>query len=111
MAEQIQPREGACSGTQTGPRPIKARDVYLGSRRRHSFSLGLRVEIHAIKACIMENIEKGYTGRNICVLFDSQAAIKALDSLKINSKLVCNCHQSLEKMADQTVMGARTHGN
>jgi hypothetical protein len=31
----------------------------------------------------MENIEKGYTGRNIYILSDSQAAIKALDSLQI----------------------------
>jgi hypothetical protein len=30
-----------------------------------------------IKACIMENIEKGYIGRNIYILSDSQAAIKA----------------------------------
>jgi hypothetical protein len=41
-----------------------------GSRRGHSFSLVphttvFQAEIHAIKACIMENIEKGYTGRNI----------------------------------------------
>jgi len=55
--------------------------------------------------------KKGYTDKNICILFDSQAAIKALDSLKINSKLVWDCHQSLVKPADQTVMGARTHGN
>ena len=81
MAEQIQPRAGACSVTQTGPRPIKARVVYLGSRRGHSFSLGLHVEIHAIMACIMEKTEKGYTGRNVYILSDSQAAIKALDSL------------------------------
>jgi hypothetical protein len=77
----------------------------------HSFSLGLHVEIHAIKARIMEYIENGYTGRNIYILFDSQAAIKALDSLHINSKLVWDCHQSLVKLADQTVVGARTYGN
>jgi hypothetical protein len=27
----------------------------------------------------MESVEKGYTGRNICILSDSQAAIEALD--------------------------------
>jgi hypothetical protein len=47
----------------------------------------------------MENIEKGYTCRNICILSDSQAAIMALDSFKINSKLVWDCHQSLVKLA------------
>jgi hypothetical protein len=71
----------------------------LGSRREHSFSLGLHVEIHAIKACIMENTEKGYTGRTIYIIFDSQAATKALDSLQINSKLDWGCHQSLVKLA------------
>jgi hypothetical protein len=48
----------------------------------------------------MENIEKGYTGRNIYILSDSQAAIKALDSFQINSKLVWDCHQSLVKLAE-----------
>jgi ribonuclease HI len=75
------------------------------SRRGHIFSLGLRTtvfqaEIHAIKTCIMENIEKGYIGRNSCILSDSQAAIKALDSYQINSKLVWDCHQSLVKLAE-----------
>jgi hypothetical protein len=54
-------------------------------RRGHSFILGLhttafQAEIYTIKACILENIEKGYTGRNISILANSQAAIKALNS-------------------------------
>jgi hypothetical protein len=48
----------------------------------------------------MENIEKGYTGRNICILSDSKAAIKALDSYQIKCKLVWDCHQSLVKLAE-----------
>jgi hypothetical protein len=47
----------------------------------------------------MESIEKGYTCRNICILSDSQAGIKVLDSFKISSKLVSDCHQSLAKLA------------
>jgi ribonuclease HI len=70
-----------------------------------SFSLGLhttvfQAEIYAIMVCIMENIEKGYTGRNIYILSDSQVAIKALDSFQINCKLVWDCHQSLVKVAE-----------
>jgi len=38
----------------------------------------------------MENIEKGYTGRNMYFISDSQ----------INSKLVWDCHQSLVKLAE-----------
>jgi hypothetical protein len=42
-----------------------------GSRKGHSISLGLptmafQAEICAIKASVMENIEKGYTGVIIC---------------------------------------------
>jgi hypothetical protein len=41
-----------------------------GLRKGHSFSLGLhttvlQAEIYVIKACIIENIQKGYPGRNI----------------------------------------------
>jgi hypothetical protein len=56
-------------------------EVYKwGSRRGHSFILGLhttilQADIYTINACIMENIEKGY----ICILANSQAIIKALD--------------------------------
>jgi hypothetical protein len=54
-----------------------------GSIRGHSFILGLhsmvfQAEIYAIKACILENIEKGYRGRNINILSESQAAINVL---------------------------------
>jgi hypothetical protein len=84
-----------------------------GSRRRHSFSL--QAEIYAIKACTMENIEKGYKGRKIYILSDSQAAIKALNNFQINSKLVWDYHQSLMRLAEHnmspTDMGAGTHGN
>jgi peptide methionine sulfoxide reductase MsrB len=46
-----------------------------GSRRGHSFSLGLHTTVfqakiykYAIKVCIMDNTEKGYIGRNTYVL-------------------------------------------
>jgi ribonuclease HI len=48
----------------------------------------------------MENTEKGYTCRNICIHSDRQAAITALDSFQINLKLVWACHQSLMKLAE-----------
>jgi hypothetical protein len=80
--------------------------VYIwGSRRGHSLSLGLhttvfQVEIYATMACVTENVEQGYTGRNIHTLSASQAAIKALNGFQINSKFVCDCHQSLVKLAE-----------
>jgi hypothetical protein len=75
-----------------------------GSRRRHSFSLGLhtmvfKAEIYAIKAFLTENTKKGYKGKKNYILSHSQAAIKALDSFQMNYKLVWNCHHSLVQLA------------
>jgi len=76
-----------------------------GLRRGHSFSLGIhtvifQVEIYAIKACIMENIEKGHAGRNIYILSDAQTTITTLESFQINSRLVWDCNQSLVRLAE-----------
>jgi hypothetical protein len=76
-----------------------------GSSRGNSFSCEFhttvfQAEIYTIKAQIMDNIEKSYTGKNIYILSYSQAAIKALDSFKINSKLAWDCHQSLMKLKE-----------
>ena len=103
----IQTKNGVWSGTPVGPRPIKALVLGCadgGLKRGHSFSFGLhttvhQAEIYVIKACIMENIEKGYTGRNIYILSECEVAIKALDSFQINSKSVWDSHQSLVKLA------------
>jgi hypothetical protein len=51
-----------------------------GLRKGHRFNLRLhstvfKAEMYAIKACIMENIEKGYAGSNIYIPSNSQAAI------------------------------------
>jgi len=59
-----------------------------------------QVEIYAIKACIMENIEKSYRGRNINMLSESQAAIKVLTSFQVNSNLLWDCSQSLVKLGE-----------
>jgi ribonuclease HI len=76
------------------------------AQERVIVSLGLhttvfQTEYYAIKACITENMEKGYTGRNIYSLPDSQAAIKAIDIILINSKLVWDCHQSVVKVSER----------
>jgi ribonuclease HI len=75
-----------------------------GTRRKLSFSLGqhttvFQAEVCAIKACIDENLDKGHRNRNIYILSDSQAAIKALGKYQITSKLVWDCNQSLIQLA------------
>jgi hypothetical protein len=67
-----------------------------GSGRGHNFSLGLfttvfQAEIYTSKACIIENTGKHYTGRNICIPTDSQAAIHAL-GFSDNYILIWDCH-------------------
>jgi hypothetical protein len=76
-----------------------------GSRREHSFSLELhtmvfQAEIYDIKPCKMQNTEKGYISKNMYIISDNQAAIKALDNFIINSKSGWDSHQSLVKLAE-----------
>jgi ribonuclease HI len=73
-----------------------------GTRWKLSFNLEqyttvFQAEVHAIKACAVEHLDRKY--RNIYILSDSQAAIKALDKYQIISKLVWDCHQSLVQLA------------
>jgi hypothetical protein len=44
-----------------------------------------QAEVYAIKACIDENLERGYRNRNIYILSDRKAAIKALGKYQITS--------------------------
>jgi hypothetical protein len=48
----------------------------------------------------MENKEKGYTSRNIFILSNSHAGIKALYSYQINFALVYDCHHSLVELVE-----------
>jgi ribonuclease HI len=48
----------------------------------------------------MENTKNGYKYRNIYILLDSQAPIKAHYNFQIDSTLVWDCHQSLLKLAE-----------
>jgi len=50
----------------------------------------------------MENTKNGYKDRNIYILSDSQTAIKACNNFQIDSILVCDCHQSLLKLAEHS---------
>jgi hypothetical protein len=74
-----------------------------GTRHKLGFSLGkytrvFQTEAYAIKTCTVENLHRDYKNRNICLLLDSHAAIRALDNYQINSKLVWGCHQSLMQL-------------
>jgi ribonuclease HI len=71
-----------------------------GTGRKISFNLEqFQAEVYAIKACALQNLDRNYKNRNICILSDSQAAIKALGKYQITSKLAWDCHQSLIQLA------------
>jgi hypothetical protein len=69
------------------------------ARGELSVSLGqftsvFKVEVYVIKACALENMDRGYKNRN------SQDTIKVRDDYRINSKLVRDCHQSLMELGE-----------
>jgi hypothetical protein len=76
MVEWVQPRKnGAWAGTQMSTRPTEA--LVLGCtdgalERGTACTLVFQTEIHAIKAYIIDSIERGYTGRNIYILSNSR---------------------------------------
>jgi ribonuclease HI len=79
-------------------------DRIQATRRELSFSLDryttvFQAEVYAIKVRAIENLDRNYKNRNIYILSDSQAAIKALGKHKITSKLVWDCHQFLIQLA------------
>jgi hypothetical protein len=57
----------------------------------------------------IENVERGYRARNIDILSNSGAAIKALESFQVNSNLVWVYHQSLVKVAENYMIWLPRH--
>jgi ribonuclease HI len=50
-----------------------------------------QAEVHALELCIRDKISKGYRNRKIYVLSDSKAALMAIGSHEVRSKLVWDC--------------------
>jgi ribonuclease HI len=79
--------------------------VWLCTRWKLGFRIGqyttvFKAEVHAIKVCVVENLNRNYTDRKIYILSDSQAVIKALSNHWITSKLVWDCHRSHIQLAE-----------
>lgn len=74
-----------------------------GPRTKYSRSLGehttvFQAEVYAIEECARFNLDRGYRNQEIAILSDSQAAIKALSSNVISSKLVRDCRHRLNEL-------------
>jgi ribonuclease HI len=58
-----------------------------------------QAEIFAILLCLQENIRRNFKRRTILIYCDSQAALKALNSFEVKSKLVWECLQLLNTLS------------
>jgi ribonuclease HI len=88
-------KEGTGAGKH-GVRPEIDIKVSLG---RHATVF--QADVYAIIYCLLENIKRSYCNKRICIFSHSQAALKALNSFLIKSKLVWNCLQLLLELAEQ----------
>jgi ribonuclease HI len=76
-----------------------------GKIQRHNIyvSIGKYTTIfqaqYAIGACVQENLRRGYLGKCIHILSDSQAALKALIQHQTRSQVVWECKQNLILLA------------
>ena len=50
-----------------------------------------QAEVHAIELCVREIIDRGYRDRIIYILSDSRAALSAIGSCEVRSRLVWDC--------------------
>ncbi|XP_055842324.1 uncharacterized protein LOC129909275 [Episyrphus balteatus] len=57
-----------------------------------------QAEVNAIVKCAEINLELKHRNKNIAIMSDSQAALKALKSYEINSKLVLECIGKLNEL-------------
>ena len=85
-----------------------------GKSPRHDLRIPLgklatvfQAEVTAINKCAEENLRRGYRGKHIEILSDSQAALKALTSNKIKSKLVWNCLNNLKTLANHNKLSLK----
>jgi hypothetical protein len=77
----------------------------LRPNRSLCFSLGeyatvFQTEIYAILQCAYENIRRAYTDKRILILSDRQAALTAIGRPKVTSRLVSECLDALQVLAD-----------
>ena len=99
--------DGSRTGTQSGA------GIYgLTPRTKISINLGkyctvFQAEVFAILSCAQRGLEKGYHGKRILILTDSQSALKALSSDQVKSKLVWECLNALIALSSRNSLELR----
>ncbi|XP_036332246.1 piggyBac transposable element-derived protein 3-like [Rhagoletis pomonella] len=69
-----------------------------------SYPTIFQAEIHAIDICGRECLRRGTSSKNICIMSDSQAALLALRSHIITSKLVNDCLNTLNGLESKNTV-------
>lgn len=88
--------DGSKIGASTGA-GIYA-DDHSSSISMGNYATVFQAETYAIIACAQENIDRHSQGKNIYILSDSQASLKALRAPKVESRLVYNAVQVLNRL-------------
>ncbi|XP_074039464.1 uncharacterized protein [Leptinotarsa decemlineata] len=86
---------------------VGARICITKAKTKVSLSLGKKVTIFqaetaTIRHCAEELLRQEFKEKTIAIYSDSQAAIKAINSMQVNSKLVWNCLEKLQELGRQT---------
>lgn len=85
--------EGTGAGVH-GVRPRKDLVFALGQ-----YASVFQSEVYAILQCVRENKRRSYSNKRIYILSDSQAALGALKSFKVKSRLIMECLNELTALA------------
>jgi len=72
--------------------------VGIGKKSSRRYTSIFQAEVCAIGRCAEINLQRNYRDKDISILSDSQAALKALSKAKITSKLVNEVRTALDKL-------------
>ena len=91
--------DGSRTDEGTGPGVFGPRtNFYEPMGKRTSI---FQAEVYAIDRCVQLNLDRNYTNCNIAIMSDSRAAIMALDSHVISSRLVWECLLKLKQLSER----------
>lgn len=65
-----------------------------------SYATVFQAEVYSILSCVVESLNRSYSGKHILILSDSKGALLALLKYKISSKLILDCIEKLQVLAE-----------
>ncbi|KAJ8974770.1 hypothetical protein NQ317_007320 [Molorchus minor] len=74
---------------------------YLSSTKLAKKKRSYHAEVYAILACGLENPKRAPKGRTIQICSDGRAALLAIESSKVESRLVLECKKTLNDLASR----------